>query len=212
MTAGLARALWAENADLARTALVHPFVRGLASGTLPSADFGAYVWQDAYFLEAFARAYATAAAKSPDRVGLVAFTRLQAGVIDELKLHSGYAERWGIDLARGSALGPTSDYVAFLAEAARHDLGRICAAMTPCMRLYAYLGQELARTAVGEGNPYEEWIASYSSPDFQDLAAELERLLDRYGADPGPLHSTYRQAMQLEVAFFDAHAPEGVEA
>ena len=56
----LAQRLWVDNADLAGTALAHPFVRGVADGSLPRQVFSGYVAQDAYFLEAFARAYALA--------------------------------------------------------------------------------------------------------------------------------------------------------
>jgi len=50
--------LWQQNAELATAALGHPFVRGLAGGSLATAQFAAFIAQDAYFLEAFARAYA----------------------------------------------------------------------------------------------------------------------------------------------------------
>ena len=57
-------------------ALAHPFVRGLADGSLPRQVFSGYVAQDAFFLEAFARAYALALAASPDTVHRARVRRL----------------------------------------------------------------------------------------------------------------------------------------
>src|SRR5947209_6802442 len=96
----LARHLWTCNQDLATGCLQHPFVCRLADGSLPAAAFRAYVAQDAYFIEAFARAYAFALARCPDRYGFEAFQKLIAGVVDELELHATYARRLGIDLGR----------------------------------------------------------------------------------------------------------------
>jgi thiaminase/transcriptional activator TenA len=73
------------------------------------------------------------------------------------------------------------------------------------MRLYALLGQSLSGCVFE--NPYREWIDTYASPDFEQLAATLEGLLDRYADDSPTVRSTYRRAMQLELAFFEAHAP-----
>jgi thiaminase/transcriptional activator TenA len=208
MSAGLAQRLWDGNADLMRAALTHPFIRGIATGDLPQARFAEYVAQDAYFLDAFSRAYALALAHSPDRDGLEAFARLLAGVLDELRLHASYAARWHIDLDAVRPLPATTAYTGFLlSTASRGDAGETCAALTPCMRLYAWLGQELARAPRLDGNPYAEWIATYGGADFAALVSELERLLDRYAETSDAVRGTYRQAMELEVAFFDAHLP-----
>ena len=67
MATDLAGVLWSANQDLAQACLSHPFVRGLATGSLPLGSFRQYVAQDAFFLEAFARAYASALALAPDR-------------------------------------------------------------------------------------------------------------------------------------------------
>lgn len=198
----LAAALWADNADLAAAALAHPFVRGLADGTLPRGHFAGYVAQDAFFLESFARAYALGVAGSPDRTALDTFADLLAGVRDELRLHASYADQWDIDLANVEPLPATLAYTDFLLAAAnRGGVGLICAAMTPCMRLYAHLGQSLAHA---HSETYAQWVATYADPGFEELATALEWLLDTYADDSSELRRTYRRAMRLEVGFFDA--------
>jgi len=194
--------LWAANADLAAAALAHPFVAGVGDGSLPRGRFAAYVAQDAFFLESFARAYALGVAHSPDRDTLDVFADLLAGVRDELRLHTGYAARWGIDLAQVTPLPATLAYTDFLlATASLGGVGLTAAAMTPCMRLYAHLGRSLSAEAAGD---YAEWVTTYADPDFEALAATLERLLDRAADDVPAVRTAYRRAMELEVGFFDA--------
>jgi len=208
---GLAARLWAANRDLALAAVQHAFVRGLADGSLPAPCFATYVAQDAYFLEAFARAYALALARSPDHQGLESFHALIAGVLDELSLHASYAAQWGVDLAEVDPGLATLAYTDFLlATAALGTVGEICAAMAPCMRLYAFLGQTLATEGAGRAdNPYREWVQTYAAPGFEELAATLEALLDRYAEDGTAVRSAYRRAMQLELAFFAVNAAPG---
>lgn len=201
----LARRLWAENADLARTTLAHRFVRGLRDGSLARADFQHYVGQDAFFLEAFARAYALALAHSPDREGLRTFFDLLAGVLEELELHAAYATSWDLDLAGVRPGEATLAYTDFLlATAAVRGVGETCAAMAPCMRLYAFLGQSLAAEGIRNDNPYVEWVRAYASTGFAALAARLEGLLDRYAEGTPAVRAAYRRALGLELAFFEA--------
>ena len=200
----LSAELWRANEDLARACLDHPFVRGIADGTLDEGAFKRYVAQDAFFLRAFARAYALAAARSEAAETLADFHELSGGVLEELKLHAAYAETLGIDLTGVEPWRSTSAYTDFLlATAWGGGLSETVAAMTPCMRLYAFLGSELARGGVPD-HAYADWIATYSSADFTALAARLERLLDRLADDTPPVRDAYRYAMRCELAFFDA--------
>jgi thiaminase/transcriptional activator TenA len=206
VSASLAADLWAANADLAAAALDHPFVRGLADGRLDRGAFQRYILQDAHFLEAFARAYALALARSPDRAGLNDFYALLGGALDELRRHESNRAGWGIDLPDAPASAATRAYTDFLlTTAALGSVGETCAAMTPCMRLYAALGAALAAAGgLDPSNPYHAWVATYAAPDFAALAATLERLLDRYAAPSDSVRGAYRRAMELEVAFFAA--------
>jgi len=203
----LSETLWEANADLAKVALRHRFVRGLADGSLPLESFRGYVAQDAFFLEGFARAYALALARSDDRRGVRDFAGLISGVVEELELHEGYARRWGASLGGVEPVGATLAYTDFLlSTAALKGVGETCAAMTPCMRLYSFLGRSLAEEGYEEDNPYAEWIRTYADPGFEDLARKLEALLDRYADDAPDVRSSYRRAMALELAFFEASA------
>ncbi|HVM08299.1 MAG TPA: TenA family protein [Acidimicrobiales bacterium] len=207
-TASVAHDLWAASSDIAGACLDHPFVRGIASGDLARDTFVTYVGQDAIFLESFARAYAFCIAKAPDRAAMESFRALLDGVFDELRLHGSYAEQWGAPL-NPPPLPSTSAYTEFLLEVATDEEAvAACAAMTPCMRLYAWLGQQLA-PVTAPGSPYKEWVDTYSSPDFEELASTLEALLDRLvrssngDAGAGDVAAHYRRAMELELAFFE---------
>lgn len=201
----LAKKLWAENEDLAQAALTHPFVQKLRTGTLPHEIFQHYIIQDTFFLDTFARSYALALAHSPDRQGIHDFFALLAGVVEELRLHTGYAEKWGVSLSDVTPDSATLDYTNYLLGTAfLRGTGETCAIMTPCMRLYAFLGQSLASDSEHRDHQYIEWIRTYSSPDFEALATRLESLLDHYASDTEATHIAYRRAMTLEVAFFEA--------
>lgn len=200
----LAQRLWDINGDLAARIRLHDFVEGLGNGSLPVESFKRYVAQDAYFLEAFARAYAFCLANGTSRQDLYDFSELIAGIVEELKLHKSYTERLQIDLSGVTPVAATKFYVEFLLNTARRGrLGETIAAMTPCMRLYAWLGQSLARTRVAPA--YADWVKTYSDPGFEALAVRLEALLDRHATDTPAIRANYRRAMELEHTFFAAN-------
>lgn len=89
------------------------------------------------------------------------------------------------------------------------------AALVPCMRLYAHLGQTLT-AAAGDGGPgggvaaYASWLAVYAGAPFAAAATEAETALDEWVAASGTgrgleaaAAALYGRAMELEVAFFD---------
>jgi thiaminase/transcriptional activator TenA len=200
----LSTALWQAHQDIAIACLNHPFVQGIGDGTLDPDTFAYYVGQDAFFLEAFARAYSIAAAKAPTWEAFQTFHALAEGVMEELNLHEGYAQTWGVDLRTVTPGAATRRYTDFLLSTAwSQEVGTTAVAMAPCMRLYAFLGQTLA-----QANPaphrYSSWIDTYSSDQFEPLAQQLEQLVDAQASDTPLIRTTYRYAMDCELAFFAA--------
>jgi thiaminase/transcriptional activator TenA len=146
--------------------LYHPFVYGIAAGKLPLASFKNYVGQDAFFLNAFADAYKKAGALASlkgDISGQKEFKVLEDGVTDELNLHKAYAEKWKVDLSAVQPNPVTAAYCGYVADIAAGGDGNgggggegaakishVCSALAPCMRLYAYLGQTLAKAGYAQ--------------------------------------------------------------
>lgn len=98
-------------------------------------------------------------------------------------------QEWGFDLAKYNTLNPaTVKYTDFLLATASgkvegvkgpgklstpFEKTKIAAytlgAMTPCMRLYAFIGKELQSflDINGSSHPYKKWIDNYASKDFE---------------------------------------------
>jgi thiaminase/transcriptional activator TenA len=130
------------------------------------------------------------------------FCELIGGVQEELKLHRAYAAELRIDLGSVVPNPACRAYTDFLLRTAWHtSLGVTAAAMTPCMRLYSFLGVELV-PKIGPAHPYREWIEAYSGQEFARLAGRLEAQLDRVGADTREVRDMYRYALQCELEFF----------
>ena len=139
--------LWKANHDLVQACLDHPFVQGLADGSLSRERFAYYVGQDVFFLKAFARSYSIAGARAPEWDGFCTLHTLADGVLEELKLHVKYAAGWGVDLINVAPGAATRRYTDFLmATAWSCDTGITVAAMSPCMRLYTYFRATTGKT------------------------------------------------------------------
>jgi thiaminase (transcriptional activator TenA) len=198
----LSARLWAANSDLAQLALTHPFVTGIADGSLPPQRFAAFIAQDVFFLDAFARAYALALVRAPDTATLLTLADLIGGVRAELGVHNSSIGIGAVDAMTVEPTPATLAYTDFLvAVAATRGDGLIYAAMTPCMRLYAFLGSNLNP---GPADRYADWITTHAHPEFQALTARLEWLLDSSVPDAVAASTLYRRAMTLELDFFDA--------
>ena len=203
----ISNTLWESNYELALLSLKSKFVQGLKNGNLPKIIFQEYVAQDYFFLESFSRAYGLAVSKSKDKNSKKVLSQLLEGVSEELILHETYAKKWDIDLTNNFIKLATQNYTDFLDEVSiKQSALEIMFAMTPCMRLYSWIGKSLSNNV--SNNPYKEWIITYSADSFDNLAKSLENLIDSTKEiyDINKANFLYKRAMELELDFFNAYS------
>jgi thiaminase/transcriptional activator TenA len=214
MAGGLFERLRDAAGDDWRAYCHHPFVAGIADGTLPEAAFRHYLVQDYLFLIQFARAYALAAYKAETLADMrQAAAALQAIVDHEMGLHVDYCAGWGVAEADMAARSEeTTAYTRFVLDSGQQgDLLDLLAALAPCVVGYGEIGRRLAGdpATVTDGNPYASWIAMYAGEDYQQVARGAAAQLDALWAARGgegrfdALARRFAQATRLECAFWD---------
>ncbi len=176
--------LYAAARPLWDAQLEHPFVRGIADGSLDPEVFQRWVLQDYLYLKEFARLFAWAAAKA-DRLDSMQWYAqgLHLTLNTEMELHRQYAARFGLtpqDL-EGQEMWPTTRaYTDFLVRtAADGDMAELVAALLPCAWGYVHIAHEMSRREPPRDARYADWIAQYASPDFAEAAAWLRGEMNR---------------------------------
>lgn len=193
--------------------LKHPFVNGLADGSLPLPALRCWVRQDYRFLIEYCKVLARGAARAPDWPVLVRFADLLHSTAHiEMEMHRSYAREFGIseeDL-EDEPMGPvTRAYTDFLLRiAATADFAEMAAALLPCMWAYAEVGASLKRDNLPEDPRLARWIEIYAAPGFAELAEWCRALVDQLGDEAGPsVRARMREAFivctQYELAFLD---------
>jgi thiaminase/transcriptional activator TenA len=188
----LAESFFQQSSESYQGCLAHPFVQGLASGSLPPECYQYYLAQDATFLGVYLRTLGMGLAKSQDRRTQLAFSALiQATRSEQERELSEGATPATPDLA-------TDAYADFLLARGQGDLGELTAALAPCLSLYAYLAGELG--PVEPGHPCRTWFSYYSDPIYLNQVRTLDALLDLHASQEDFPH--YRRAHELEEQFF----------
>ncbi|GAB4835466.1 beta ketoadipyl CoA thiolase, th2, variant 2 [Ancistrocladus abbreviatus] len=211
---GISRRFWIKFKRESTFVMYTPFVLCLAAGNLKLDSFRHCVAQDVHFLKAFAQAYIMAEEYADDDDAKILITELGKKAVEALKMHYSFVQEWGSDLVKESPINSaTVKYTNFLSatlsgkiegvkctgklatpfektKLAAYTLG----AMTPCMRLYAFIGKELQPFLHldDRGHPYKKWIDNCSSEGFQVC----------YGEELDVIEKLYQQAMKLEIEFF----------
>lgn len=200
----LSERLFRAALPLWRGQLTHPFVAGLADGSLDPDVFARWVRQDYLYLKDFARIFAWAVAKA-DRLESMGW---YAGVLHltlntEMELHREYARRFGISREELEAEIPwptTRAYTDFLVRTAADGTpAELLAALLPCAWGYSWIGRQLKeRLDAGrreEGDAatdqrYADWIEQYASDEFAEAADWLRDELDRLADGAGEAEET----------------------
>jgi thiaminase (transcriptional activator TenA) len=193
--------------------LKHPFVAAIGTGTVPDDRWRRWLTQDYLFLVDYCRVFALGAARAPDLPTMARFASLLAATATtEMELHRRFAVQFGLepaDLEAATATPETAAYCDFLLRtAALGDFADLAAAVLPCMWAFAWIGQELARQPPPADERCREWIDSYASPEFAELAGWCRALVDRCaeGGDEfrrGRMEALFLESSRHELRFWD---------
>jgi thiaminase (transcriptional activator TenA) len=184
--------LWAGIEPVYAKTLEHPFLHGLADGTLPRAKFDYYLQQDALYLDTFSEALKALAAKAPRKEWQATLRQHAADAIEEKnQLH--------LTLLRGklaSEMAPTNYAYTnhLLATVARRPFAEGLAAVLPCYWIYWEVGRELKKRG-SKNADYQRWIDQYSDESYH---GSVEQALEMMNSVSGGLDSAARErAKQL---------------
>jgi thiaminase len=193
------RDLWAAMAD-------HPFVLGLAEGTLPGSALQAWVQQDRVFVVEERRVVAALRAHGlPLRLDelLADLDRslvLEADAFTRTAAEHGFAlevEPWPVCLG----------YTSYLRCAAYDGVLEGLAALYAAERAYLDTWTAVAELSPGD-SPYHAWIRNWSGEGFRAFVSALGRNLDELAAAPSPalahrLGVLFTRAARFELAFWE---------
>ncbi|WP_426957333.1 thiaminase II [Muricoccus radiodurans] len=211
---GLFRALRAGAAREWEAYCWHPFVQGVADGSLPLPAFRRYLVQDYLFLVQFARAQALAVVKAESLDAMRAKAKVVDAIIGETKLHLVYCAEWGLDEAAVLAEPEAPETVGYtrwvMDQGFRGDILDLEVALAPCTVGYGEIARRI-EAHPGRNrtdNRYEGWIATYAGADYQAVAAGAADRLDRLGETHGgaarlpSLTRLFAEASRLEADFW----------
>jgi thiaminase/transcriptional activator TenA len=168
-----------------RAQLDHPFVKGLADGTLPLDRFRYYMIQDALYIADYARAMAWVAPLMPDVQDVLAMLEAARQTFEtEEMLKEHYFKQFGItmeDALRSTPAPTCKAYVDHLFRYTRNGtVAEGMAAILPCGWAYLEIGFGLTgKREIPDDHPYKEWLMTYAVPEFRDLVNGWFDILDR---------------------------------
>ena len=170
--------------------LSHPFVRGLADGSLAVNKFRFYLLQDYLYLFDYAKVFAQGVVKSREPEVMRVFSSYVASILNgEMEIHRGYMARLGITEEQAEAVQPSLSnlsYTAYMrAVAAEEGPAEIMAAVLSCAISYEYIAKWIVKNYpdADKHDFYGEWVRGYASEDYEAENQRLIALMERLSAD-----------------------------
>ena len=205
--------LWRDIAGIYRKTLEHPYLKGLADGTLPRARFEFYLIQDAHYLRAFGQALSALASKAPREEWAITLSRHSVEALEvERQLHESMLKESGISKEKIAIAEVAPSNYAYtnhlLATVHRATFAEGLAALLPCYWIYAEVGKELKKA--GSRNPaYQKWIDQYADPTYEKT---VRQVLDMMNAQAAKITAEEREraakaftiSARYEYLFWDA--------
>jgi thiaminase len=184
----------------------HPFVLGLADGTLPDGALQAWVQQDLIFVVEERRVVAALRAHGlPSRLDAL-LADLDRSLVLEAEAFAGTAAEHGV----ASEVEPWPvclGYTSYLRCAAYDGALEGLTALYAAERAYLDTWTAVAERSPGD-SAYHAWIRNWSGEAFRAFVGDLGRGLDELARAPSPtlarrLRVVFARAARFELAFWE---------
>ena len=193
----------------------HPFVKGIADGSLDEDKFRFYMIQDYIYLIDYANVFALGVAKARDMETMRLFAGYVHQILDgEMEIHKGYMHRLGISLQEAEATPAALDnvsYTAYMLKVAYEEgPAEIAAAILSCALSYEHIARRIVQEhPQAEAHPfYGEWVSGYANDEYSAANRVLIDLTERLATGYSEtqlrhLEEIFIACSRYEMAFWD---------
>lgn len=200
----LSEQAWQESAKIIEDSKNHPFNCQLSDGSLPTDIFAYYIEQDRHFLGNFGKCHTIIASRTDSIYSPIFLTHAKNCFAAE----NGIFDKFPGMIQTKIIAPATINLNNYLLEVcASEPLAIAIAAILPCFWVYREVGQHIAAHD-NENNPYNKWIASYSSQTFSNSVEQMIDIFDEF-ASTAPEHikqqmlGAFYKTTYLEWQFWD---------
>lgn len=163
----------------------HPFVQGIAHGTLPLENFQFFMIQDHLYLMQYAKVFALGILKAQKENDMRQFSSLVQATLDtENAVHQSYLRRLNISkemIAQAQPSIVTDSYTNYMISIAeKGGLGEIMAAVLACSWSYKLIGDFMETIPGSADHPfYGDWVKMYTSDGYRSSNNLMIEMTDR---------------------------------
>lgn len=192
----------------------HPFVNGIADGSLTKDKYEFFLKQDYLYLIEFAKLLALAVVKADNPADMSYFSNLLDVTLNtEMDLHRQTCKDFGISTDALLSTQPamiTVSYTNYLLRTAYEgSFEDIMAVLLPCAAGYEDIASHLLSAgAAPKDRFYQQWLEMYSSEEYRSLVAWLVEKMNKVAKtssakDKERWHRLYLTSARFEYLFFE---------
>ncbi len=175
--------LWNSIEGIYSEILQHPFIEGLADGSLDEGAFRFYVVQDALYLRDFARGLAILGAKAPKDEWLMMFAEhARETIVVERALHESFFKDWKLtdEEVYNTSMAPNNlFYTSYLLRVAyERPFYEGMGAFLPCYWIYWEVGKELEKRGSSK-ELFRLWIDTYACEEYASIVRQVLEAMDQ---------------------------------
>lgn len=210
----LSERLFKTSEKLWKSYLDHPFVKGIAEGTLDLDKFRFYMIQDYRYLLEYSKVFAFGIIKSSREDIMRRFAVMVKETLDgEMEIHKKYMARLGItdkEVQETKTALLNQSYTSYMLDVAnKGDALDVLVAVLSCAWSYQYIGEHHVRIPGAlENETFGEWIDGYSCESYRANTQDIIDLVDELGENISEERAKYLEQVfvncgRYEYGFWD---------